>query len=353
MDIEVITESDVQGNIFIIGDVHGCYELLLKVLSKLTPDDILIITGDLIDRGEMKFLGPSTALVLNMLIEYKNAPRGTRPQIFCIMGNHEMDFLAVYNLLNRVKHSNEPPSAAAINMLLSFFKNGGGWICRETLGNVDHQERLLYFRALGFGDASPECKANAFKYAAQILDALDPFSELIPEIHAYKAFIKTLPFVLQIKGPHPAWIVHADLNFTDEELEGKIASAEPIKFTNLELRHLIDTRIKQLPTEKKRNKHSTLVVVGHNVISSPDHRSYLERVLPVRTETNHINLDGGAYYRNAFLLMNLTEYSIEVVGKDISDNHLPILTYAKDAIQTHLNELHYTSQCGKNNSYSV
>lgn len=41
-----------QTNRFIIGDLHGCYNTLLKLLEKLPKDPKLIFVGDLIDRGE-------------------------------------------------------------------------------------------------------------------------------------------------------------------------------------------------------------------------------------------------------------------------------------------------------------
>jgi serine/threonine protein phosphatase 1 len=36
---------------YIIGDIHGEYKILLKLIAKLPKDAKLIFVGDLIDRG--------------------------------------------------------------------------------------------------------------------------------------------------------------------------------------------------------------------------------------------------------------------------------------------------------------
>jgi len=58
----------------IVGDVHGCFNTLEKLLSKL-PDDEIFLVGDLIDRG------PRSKEVIEFMIEH--------PEIKCVKGNHE------------------------------------------------------------------------------------------------------------------------------------------------------------------------------------------------------------------------------------------------------------------------
>lgn len=75
--------------IFIIGDIHGCLELLKRLMDKIDwrpQNDGLIFLGDYIDRGE----DPSGVVdyILNLL--------SVSPHIQCLMGNHEnvfMDYL--------------------------------------------------------------------------------------------------------------------------------------------------------------------------------------------------------------------------------------------------------------------
>lgn len=65
-----------------IGDIHGCHELLQKLLAQIDPDskNKLIFMGDYIDRG------PDSAGVLRKLFELSQAEPD---RITCLQGNHE------------------------------------------------------------------------------------------------------------------------------------------------------------------------------------------------------------------------------------------------------------------------
>ena len=51
--IEKINENDYN-KIFVVSDLHGQYDLFLKLLEKinLRREDLLVIMGDICDRGE-------------------------------------------------------------------------------------------------------------------------------------------------------------------------------------------------------------------------------------------------------------------------------------------------------------
>ena len=59
----------------IVGDIHGCYELMLALLDQLPPAAQVVFLGDYIDRG------PQSAEVLDAL--------QTRSDFICLQGNHE------------------------------------------------------------------------------------------------------------------------------------------------------------------------------------------------------------------------------------------------------------------------
>jgi serine/threonine protein phosphatase 1 len=61
-------------NTYVIGDVHGCFHTLQKLLSKLPNDSEIIFVGDLCDRGLY------TKEVIDLVI--------TR-DYYCILGNHD------------------------------------------------------------------------------------------------------------------------------------------------------------------------------------------------------------------------------------------------------------------------
>ena len=75
-----------KGNIFIIGDIHGCLNMLKRLIDKILwqpHQDRLIFLGDYIDRGE------DSKGVVNFLLKLADIS----PQVDFLMGNHEMMFL--------------------------------------------------------------------------------------------------------------------------------------------------------------------------------------------------------------------------------------------------------------------
>tara|TARA_B100000700_G_scaffold178953_1_gene197643 strand:+ start:27916 stop:28617 length:702 start_codon:yes stop_codon:yes gene_type:complete len=66
---------------FVIGDVHGNYDLLMTGLKEndITENDFLVFNGDLINKGS------DTEKVLDFVL--------TRPNTLCLYGNHESVFL--------------------------------------------------------------------------------------------------------------------------------------------------------------------------------------------------------------------------------------------------------------------
>lgn len=75
--------------IFAVGDIHGCYPKLLKLMERMPGDpdkDTLIFVGDYIDRGEQ------SREVVDYLIQLQRSWKNT---VF-LMGNHEkmlLDYL--------------------------------------------------------------------------------------------------------------------------------------------------------------------------------------------------------------------------------------------------------------------
>lgn len=80
-----------KNRIFVIGDIHGCYnefEQLWTIIEKgckFSDDDYLITLGDYIDRG------PQSYQVVSKLIEIQKSYKS----VYCLRGNHE-DMLMSY-----------------------------------------------------------------------------------------------------------------------------------------------------------------------------------------------------------------------------------------------------------------
>uniref|UniRef100_A0A7V4G7E0 Serine/threonine protein phosphatase n=1 Tax=Desulfobacca acetoxidans TaxID=60893 RepID=A0A7V4G7E0_9BACT len=80
------------GDLYVIGDIHGCLGSLKRLLEHLAPDlhrDTLIFVGDYIDRG------PASKGVVDYLLTLQ--ARYPREHLIFLKGNHEamfLDFLA-------------------------------------------------------------------------------------------------------------------------------------------------------------------------------------------------------------------------------------------------------------------
>lgn len=76
--------------IYVIGDIHGCYDPLKEILAKISPDPVLdrvIFLGDYINRG------PESKNVISELIAFKKSA----PRTIFLKGNHEDMFLRYLN----------------------------------------------------------------------------------------------------------------------------------------------------------------------------------------------------------------------------------------------------------------
>jgi len=99
-----IVERDQPATLWAIGDIHGDYERLIRLLAatRIVPsrpaaperatwsagDSVLVVTGDMIDKG------PRPADVLSLLRSLQAAARGQRGEVIVLTGNHEAELLA-------------------------------------------------------------------------------------------------------------------------------------------------------------------------------------------------------------------------------------------------------------------
>jgi serine/threonine protein phosphatase 1 len=81
-----IYDQPINGNLFVVGDIHGCYSMLMRDLKAIGFDfdkDLLISVGDMVDRGQ-------ESLECIQLIDqpWFKAIRGNHEQ-FCIEGTFD------------------------------------------------------------------------------------------------------------------------------------------------------------------------------------------------------------------------------------------------------------------------
>ena len=125
--------ANTLGKDYVVGDLHGCFQLLEKLLRQVgfnSRHDRLFSVGDMIDRG------PEPLRCLNLLKE---------PWFFAVMGNHEfmmLDFFRDYLHTGRLPDLEDQEGSG-------FLAYGGSWVSeyfdQTRQGMSDEFNRILPF----------------------------------------------------------------------------------------------------------------------------------------------------------------------------------------------------------------
>ena len=83
---KTVPNNEKEGKTYVIGDIHGMYGSYEEIMKKMTPEDHLIILGDVIDRG-------NGGIKIIQDIMQKKQNRQNNPEITFMLGNHEMQFI--------------------------------------------------------------------------------------------------------------------------------------------------------------------------------------------------------------------------------------------------------------------
>lgn len=152
---------------YIIGDLHGCFQSLMRLLEHIKFDpaaDQIWLTGDLINRG------PASLEVLRWVV-------GQQAHVNCVLGNHDLHMMAVwagrraqqrdpqfvlgrYQQLHRGDTFEEVLQAPDCDELL-------GWLKTRPLIQVWEDVALVHAALL-----APWSIADAVGYAAEVQAAL-------------------------------------------------------------------------------------------------------------------------------------------------------------------------------------
>ncbi len=206
----MLDQARHEGNVYIIGDIHGSFNLLKGLERKIFADggnhgreSLLICIGDMIDRGPDSFA----------VLEHMMQPPPYGFQRVCLMGNHEEMML---NFLD---------SPAKANAWLEF----GGYETLASYGLFDSEIRLA--------------QGNARKMKLLLARA-------IPQKH--QAFLRSLPHIIKLN------------NFIISHAGGN--SAKP--FDQQSVQDLLwgaDNFFKAVPLGDKT------IIHGHYIVERPQH----------------------------------------------------------------------------------
>lgn len=125
--------------IYIISDIHGCYDEFLKLLEKInfSDQDELYILGDVVDRG------PEPIRLLQDLM--------MRPNVYPILGNHDYMALAVlerFNVQITEKNADSHLTSEDLINYMNWTRNGGAVTAKQfsKLAEDEKQNILDYLR---------------------------------------------------------------------------------------------------------------------------------------------------------------------------------------------------------------
>ncbi len=118
---------------YAIGDIQGCYQSFRKLLNKISFDpvnDRLWLAGDMINRG------PDSLKVMEFILN-------NRRNISCVLGNHDLHFLAVANECHPAN-----PKDTFYDILDSDMKYPCmAWLCQQPLARYSKQHQVLMVHA--------------------------------------------------------------------------------------------------------------------------------------------------------------------------------------------------------------
>lgn len=125
--------------IYVISDIHGCYEEYMKLLEKIqfSQEDELYVLGDVVDRG------PEPIKVLQDMM--------LRPNVYPILGNHDYMALKVLKKLNvEIKEDNVDNHLAGDDLMdyLYWMQDGGNTMSEKfrKLSPEEKEEILEYLQ---------------------------------------------------------------------------------------------------------------------------------------------------------------------------------------------------------------
>lgn len=294
-----VLPNDATGNNCLLGDVHGSGQLLnFIVTERITAADRLFIVGDLFDKGK------DPEAVFQLLQAHTN--------IYVTRGNHE-DLL-----LNACR-----PEATA-DEIKGFLLNGGQWVLEKNTAEATWIENDIQEQKKKWDiqrDLTPEDFLDKKNHLKQLF-LKAPKIAVLPDILQYVAH---LPYIIQVgeaDDDNGFIVCHADLPISDPELQCFVNGQTKLSFWQRE--HITWARAPDPSDEynengpyfavNKRNNQSMPVFCGHSIVHKVSDC--------IRTNTNHINLDLGAYLSNCFILVNHTKGLAEAIflNQDVVKN---------------------------------
>ncbi|UOF93760.1 MAG: symmetrical bis(5'-nucleosyl)-tetraphosphatase [Bordetella sp.] len=129
----------MNNSIWVIGDVHGCYLPLNKILERsfqIDPNSYFWFTGDLVNRG------PDSLKTLHRIIKLEN-------RCIAVLGNHDLYLLAIAAGIENEK-------SETLNSILNApdFQDLINWLRFRPLAHFEHNHLMVHAGVLANWDIS-------------------------------------------------------------------------------------------------------------------------------------------------------------------------------------------------------
>ena len=136
--------------IYVISDLHGCYDKYLQMLEKIkfNNEDTLYVLGDIVDRGD-----DGIKILLDMM---------TRSNVVPMLGNHEymaFSVLKKFNVEITAYNYNSHLDSEAIEMYENWMFNGG-ITTSQAFAKLDRTTRDSVMEYLGEFELYEELEVN-------------------------------------------------------------------------------------------------------------------------------------------------------------------------------------------------
>lgn len=255
-----VVQSDfscVTGRVLTLGDVHGA-GAISDVLTSLKEDDRLVLVGDLMDRG------PQTIDFMLRLIEDNGC------KIVAVRGNHEEMFLQYV----RSRAASDKSSLSDRAFIKEIFQQ-----------NLTRQNAYSKLTAAGVKQDEVNFLWNGGLWAEDVE---------LEQLQAMAAYVDALPYIRQVllKDNQQFLVCHADMSMLDDQDVSKLLRREKTlsvaEKAALTWARKVGDEVSYASYNQARGSSSQRVYVGHEITTKPG-------VEVVRRDTNHVNLDFGAY----------------------------------------------------------
>jgi len=222
-------------NVYVLGDIHGCINTLELFFStyNLKKSDLIIFTGDLIDRG----LHNAEVILKLMSLENAIFIKGNHDRWLCYYANKNDEFIKSDEFISKTsKELNGIP------------KEDLQWFCNKFVNSVTLEVNGVYFFITHGG--TPSWYLTKYKCSSQLVNGVGRYQDIYEVDKNFSELIKNRSVSLNIHSIHGHRNPEAkEVSYVDHvfNLEGKVEYGGELRFMVINAHGF---EAKSIPTHK-------------------------------------------------------------------------------------------------------